>query len=1190
MGDYLETLCLRSDVKSVDPFLESEEKLRLENEQKYLNVLCLPYTHPNEFFYLPRFWFSVNEKALDMDIFIPNQPELPTIKTKIINYDICPQCFYEICPHKDKQKNQNLYHVGVHNFYFPVTLAGTCDALLAGNPVPRFLLKRDRNNYYDSNKYELGLNPYVLNEVASLIYLQSFKEYRQAWYANFTELQHIFLCNSYSEVTSAESDLCRVYPQYDSSLKKWRDTFGTQPLPPLDILFIVNDLLLALTILEDKKIIHRGITPGNIFFASDSKSALLGGWSHASLLLDAKNEWVYQVDNLLYTAILKSFTTIHLIDRIMLANTIYYLLFQQNPPHMQEWFRLLTEAEIDEYLNVFTSEEKGWLPKELMSLYRGEASYTFLNFLRRVYFGGGPEPNVHAKQMLLYLIRDKVQSLRKKKTSEVFGPKWQVKTETERILLTLIDNLVSPDQSGSFLRLTEIKNKFDVDMKETSAYRRYQNELKREEIFVPKSVKGVIQKGVEVTSIYRRQFFPRLEEVRRQEQQREECKSIQTFLQGGVGMLPSEESKNVTGSATSVFLTILKTLKERINRIPDLFLCTATSLFLRVDKSNVPFTEKLDIPISGDLFKDSKDLKGVMIRVEVIQFFYLGCVFLCAKLYGLLYRPSQVSIWIEGFVAYLIQKYQNKFLIDHPSETASFEPLKQRIQRLVTQFETPICRALKFVFFTESFRNIFEGEVFCPITKIADPQLYYKMAQTLANCNLDYLVLDAKLLLGSAYDPFSAYSLEEIQEFATSFLSHGKNVIFTLLTLSKRNIPIYFMDESDAIFSFGQTLLKDPENSSFLTAPLEFREPEQVTTTTTQPSWYSFSFFRTQPSIPSEEVKIVRKPIVSPTALSGLYFYRVFFNCLVELLTSNQEVKQKLKEFFAPEKSLVDPNEWLSRQVNKVFNVENVVSFNLTPYITLAKLKDVPAPETEADTLSWFSLIHGLGMKEFFIEPLDCAEQTLRFNTGGNTLISEWESGPEFTGARVKTPPSGETWYEFEKTTEMYEDDSKSFKPDFASQLQGLSYSREPSIWLIRLAMEPSILKEILKDSSSSRKFEFTLVRPERFLLTFLTSQDIYIAFIEAKKWHIHLALIINQVKKLLVKGNTAPKGMAFLSSNFDEQILKTYPIPGLQVESFLAPLDDQGLQAYRLKQLADPEGQKNATQEYEFRCKSLLG
>src|SRR4029078_9121463 len=141
------------------------------------------------------------------------------------------------------------------------------------------------------------------------------------------------------------------------------------------------------------------------------------------------------------------------------------------------WLRSLTTEEIKEYINIFIT--LNWLTQERGNSYREEKSLTFISFIRRII---ATETEEKEKEMILYLVQDQVQQLKyQKDQGNEWIPKWKPKKETEKFLLQLIRDLVTVEVN-KLQNLHDIQQKFNVDIKETGAYKRYQNELKREEI------------------------------------------------------------------------------------------------------------------------------------------------------------------------------------------------------------------------------------------------------------------------------------------------------------------------------------------------------------------------------------------------------------------------------------------------------------------------------------------------------------------------------------------------------------------------------------------------------------------------------------------------------------------------------------------------------------------------------------
>ena len=219
------------------------------------------------------------------------------------------------------QYNEYISKIGTHNFYINLE-----NQLI----LKQSLLNRELEpQTFDSR----GLDIYTLNEICVLRYLQSFPQYyTENWFHRFTELKDVSFCTNFSgENTPQNRNICLLYTRYNEPIENWRKKFKSDELVPiLPIAQFIHSLLENLIILEQCGIVHRGITTTNCFVGKNW-SIVLGGWGNSTL--ERNHAWI---DNLLFTSIVSNNEEINaLVDRVMVANVIYYIVYGKNPIHIE---------------------------------------------------------------------------------------------------------------------------------------------------------------------------------------------------------------------------------------------------------------------------------------------------------------------------------------------------------------------------------------------------------------------------------------------------------------------------------------------------------------------------------------------------------------------------------------------------------------------------------------------------------------------------------------------------------------------------------------------------------------------------------------------------------------------------------------------------------------------------------------
>ena len=346
-------------------------------------------------------------------------------------------------------------------------------------------------------------------------------------------------------------------------------------------------------------------------------------------------------------------------------------------------------------------------------------------------------------------------------------------------------------------------------------------------------------------------------------------------------------------------------------------LCTAMSIFKRVKPQAIPRNETVMISNKS---------------IRLIEFFYGACVLLAAKLHGQIYSPTSLAPWLKGFESHFLcpPKPSRAVLPEKTSSSATPFRVDSKIFQIVHRFEIAILKSLDFALFLPSIKELFESKEFCPTQQL--PSVPLSLLSTLVEAYAAqkyYVVIDAHLLITSAYDSKLTTRLYAIEDYATKIKESNQLLLQFLQLLRTQNVPVYLIDLNDAITSLGEGLFGEIQND---TRTLSSR----ASSISESPSLYSklkrfFPFPRSTSDRPSYAEKAPPRIEVSTNlnSLSGPFFYEKLFG---ELDWTNEQEQPILLTFDLKHYSLMSQG-----------NDEQSGSLDFAPI----------------DTLNWFSLLHG---------------------------------------------------------------------------------------------------------------------------------------------------------------------------------------------------------------------------------------
>ena len=794
--------------KTLPQAKKEEIKLKTQISTNDFNLISGSST----FSYIPRFWKYYDETYIPGD-----NPQIKISNSKIL----INKKFYSFLS-QDNKYNQYVAKIGHHNLYIYLQ--------------NYLMLKQSLLNRFPIDLV-YGLDPYIVNEITVVQYLQSSPNYyKEKWFNRFTELQIVSVCDSLIEVRNlSNTSLCLIYKRYVQTLQNWRDNIGQKPIPFLNVAHFIVLLLESLEILEKYQIQHRGITITNCFITPDL-NVVLGGWSNASFFFNDG-----RFDNLVYTSILKDTAKepeLFLIDRLMVCNVIYYMIYGVYPSHVLEATEKIKKME-----NIYKEETQK------------NPSTAEIEIKKQI-----------STQIETLISSSSAWGTRgSSKYKDKFDPPSHELTyfsTIENIILQLITDLLQVTYGSHppffpFVEksIVEICNNFKKIIMKTEEYHFYSNAIKTKQIILPELIQNILNTFHEIS-------LPtsgiQIENVKKKE-----C--IQIFGQNleDQSFIQSKLHEQIIPSK---FLFLYRIFKTEFAFTDSKMVCVVTSLYyrtlLQMLKTRFNLTEYVL------LLSSKTTMSELSIRVSLFLIYQCTLFYIVLKIYGNLYLPSH----FQKFKECLIPIFELKNITDNDNQKEAVN----EILMIIYNYELAISKIVDFKFITTISQYYFELPKQCPPNFGESTQIIPDLIKFIKE-HYAYVTFDMFLFLED-----KGYTQDEIKEEASNWGTTQKNILEFIVKLEEAKIPIYFISFQDGINTFLPNLQVE-KNSEILS----LRDSKTI---------YSVwdLFYSSQNKREAVSLKMLDSIIPETSKLFGNYIYKHFIENLAIAEPKTTEWKNKV--------------------------------------------------------------------------------------------------------------------------------------------------------------------------------------------------------------------------------------------------------------------------------------------------------